>query len=301
MKKYALWTVQGLLAPIALAIAAFSLPAGRAGAQSDAATPAASETPVETGYAPVNGLQMYYEIHGSGGVPLVILHGAFGTVDMFGPLVPALAETRTVITVELQGHGRTADIDRPFTYPQFADDVAALLQYLGVEQADVFGYSMGGYTAQQVAIRHPELVRKLVIASASFNKEGVYPEVWEGIAFPHPRAFRRISAANRVCPARAESRKLAGADREGEAAGAVVYRLARGKRGGDRGANAADCGGCRYPATAAHCGDVSTSRRWGTGRFRRIAEGSACGASRHHTRRRHAAHRMAALNDHAVS
>jgi pimeloyl-ACP methyl ester carboxylesterase len=186
---YTLWTVQGLLALIFVATAASSLPAGRAVAQSTAATPAASETPVETGYAPVNGLQMYYEIHGSGGVPLVILHGAFGTVDMFGPLVPALAETRTVITVELQGHGRTADIDRPFSYPQFADDVAALLQYLGIEQADVFGYSMGGYTAQQVAIRHPELVRKLVIASASFNREGVYPEVWEGIESLTPELF----------------------------------------------------------------------------------------------------------------
>jgi pimeloyl-ACP methyl ester carboxylesterase len=187
--KYAMRTVQGLLALIFLATAPSYLPAGRAGAQSTTATPAAPETAVETGYAPVNGLQMYYEIHGSGGVPLVILHGAFGTVDMFGPLVPALAETRPVITVELQGHGRTADLDRPFSYQQFADEVAALLQYLDIEQADIFGYSMGGYTAQQVAIRHPELVRKLVIASASFNKEGVYPEVWEGIASLTPELF----------------------------------------------------------------------------------------------------------------
>ena len=124
--KYARWAVQGLLGMTLLALAAPELVAGSAAAQSTAATPAAPESPVETGYAPVNGLRMYYEIHGSGGVPLVMLHGAFGTVDMFGPLVPALAETRTVITVELQGHGRTADIDRPFSYPQFADDVAAL-------------------------------------------------------------------------------------------------------------------------------------------------------------------------------
>src|SRR5215213_843292 len=136
--KYARWAVQGLLGMTLLALAASQLAAGSAGAQSAAATPTAPET----SYAPVNGLQMYYEIHGSGGVPLVMLHGAFGTVDMFGPLVPALAETRTVITAELQGHGRTADIDRPFSFPQFADDVAALLQYLGVEQADIFGYSM---------------------------------------------------------------------------------------------------------------------------------------------------------------
>jgi pimeloyl-ACP methyl ester carboxylesterase len=187
--KYARWAVQGLLGMTLLALAASQLAAGSAGAQSTATTPVAPESAVETGYAPVNGLRMYYEIHGSGGVPLVMLHGAFANVDMFGPLVPALAGTRTVITAELQGHGRTADIDRPFSFPQFADDVAALLQYLGVEQADVFGYSMGGYTAQQVAIRHPELVRKLVIASASFNKEGVYPEVWEGIESLTPELF----------------------------------------------------------------------------------------------------------------
>ena len=187
--KYGLWIVQRLLALIVFLTAASNLPASRAGAQSADATPGASEAPVETGYAPVNGLQMYYEIHGSGGVPLVILHGAFGTVDMFGPLVPPLAEKRQVITVEMQGHGRTADIDRPLTFEQLADDVAALVQYLGIAEVDVFGYSMGGFTAQQVAIRHPELVRKLVVASASFNREGVYPEVWEGIEALSPELF----------------------------------------------------------------------------------------------------------------
>ena len=187
--RYGRWTAWGLLALIALPFAGATVPVNRAGAQSADATPVTSPTPVETGYAPVNGLQMYYEIHGGGGVPLVILHGAFGTVDMFGPLVPALAETRQVITVEMQGHGRTADVDRPLTYEQLADDVAALVQYLGIEEVDVFGYSMGGFTAQQVAIRHPELVRKLVVASASFNREGVYPEVWEGIEALTPELF----------------------------------------------------------------------------------------------------------------
>src|SRR5215218_10135885 len=187
--KYRLWTVQGLLALISLLTAASNLPASRAGAQSPDATPMASQAPVETGYAPVNGLQMYYEIHGSGGVPLVILHGAFGTVDMFGPLVTPLAETRQVITVEMQGHGRTADVDRPLTYEQLADDIGALLKYLGIAEVDVFGYSLGGFIAQHVAIRHPELVRKLVVASASFNREGVYPEVWEGIEALSPELF----------------------------------------------------------------------------------------------------------------
>src|SRR5215210_4522631 len=187
--KYARWAVQGLLGMTLLALAASQLAAGSAGAQSTATTPVAPESAVETGYAPVNGLRMYYEIHGDGGVPLVILHGAFGTVDMFGPLVPGLAETRQVITVEMQGHGRTADVDRPLTYEQLADDVAALVEYLGIEQVDVFGYSLGGFTAQQVAIRHPELVRKLVVVSAAFNRDGVYPEVWKGIEALSPELF----------------------------------------------------------------------------------------------------------------
>ena len=93
-------------------------------------------------YAEVNGLEMYYEIHGAGR-PLVVLHGAYMTIDSMGPILPSLAETRQVIGVELQAHGRTADIDRPLTYEQMADDTAALLGHLGIEQADVFGYSMG--------------------------------------------------------------------------------------------------------------------------------------------------------------
>jgi len=187
--RYERSIVQGLLALLVFLTAASNLPARRVSAQSTDATPAASELPFETGYAPVNGLRMYYEIHGDGGVPLVIIHGAFGTVDMFGPLVPALAETRRVITVEMQGHGRTADVDRPLTYEQLADDVAALVQYLGIEQVDVFGYSLGGFIAQQVTIRHPELVRKLVVVSAAFSREGVYPEVWEGIEALTPELF----------------------------------------------------------------------------------------------------------------
>ena len=105
-------------------------------------------------YAEVNGLEMYYEIHGAGR-PLVVLHGAYMTIGMMGEVVPGLAETRQVIAVELQGHGHTADIDRPTTYKAMADDTAALLRHLGIEQADIFGFSMGGGVALQVAIRHP--------------------------------------------------------------------------------------------------------------------------------------------------
>ncbi|HEY0738639.1 MAG TPA: alpha/beta hydrolase [Herpetosiphonaceae bacterium] len=133
--------------------------------------------PAQTGYAAVSGLNMYYEIHGTGGQPLLLLHGAYMSIDAFGELLPRLAATRQVIAVELQGHGRTADVDRPIRYEQMADDVAALLGELGIESVDVFGYSMGGGVALQVAIRHPQLVRKLIAASAAYNTEGIYPEL----------------------------------------------------------------------------------------------------------------------------
>jgi pimeloyl-ACP methyl ester carboxylesterase len=139
-------------------------------------------------YAEVNGLNMYYEIHGTG-EPLVVLHGAYMTIDGMGELVTSFAETRQVIAVELQGHGRTADIDRPISYELMADDVAALLRHLGTEGADVFGYSMGGAVALQVAIRHPEVVRKLVVASASYTSEGAHPELLEMIPTITPEIF----------------------------------------------------------------------------------------------------------------
>src|SRR3712207_4671125 len=119
-------------------------------------------------YAEVNGLNMYYEVHGAG-QPLVVLHGAYMTIDAMGVVVPELARTRQVIAVELQGPGRSAGVDRPLNYEQIADDTATLLRHRGIEQADVFGSSMGGGVALQVAIRHPDLVRKLVVASASYT------------------------------------------------------------------------------------------------------------------------------------
>jgi pimeloyl-ACP methyl ester carboxylesterase len=132
------------------------------------------------GYAPVNGLDMYYEIHGAG-EPLVVLAGAYMTVELMGDLVPALAKSHRVIAVEFQGHGHTADIDRPFSYEQFADDTAALLEHVGVARADVYGYSLGGGVALQLGLRHPGHVRKLAIASASSSSDGLYPEVIGGI------------------------------------------------------------------------------------------------------------------------
>ncbi len=130
----------------------------------------------KSGYAPVDGLKMYYEIHGSG-EPLILIHGGVVGITMFGSNVDALAKGRQVIAVELQGHGHTADIDRTLSYESMADDVAALMKYLHIEKADVMGYSLGGGVALQLVFRRPELVRKLVVVSEPFSQGGWYPEV----------------------------------------------------------------------------------------------------------------------------
>ncbi|MDN5920366.1 MAG: alpha/beta hydrolase [Pseudonocardia sp.] len=128
-------------------------------------------------YAAVNGLQMYYEVHGTGR-PLVLLHGGILTFDLsFGRVLPALAEGHQVIGVELQGHGHTADIDRPLQLDLLAEDVVALLDRLGIERADLFGYSLGGLVATEVAVRHPERVGRLVLAATHFRPDGYHPEI----------------------------------------------------------------------------------------------------------------------------
>jgi pimeloyl-ACP methyl ester carboxylesterase len=128
-------------------------------------------------YAQVNGLRMYYERHGSGR-PLVLLHGGVLTIDLtFGELLPELAARHQVIAVELQGHGRTADIDREMTVPAFAEDVVALLDVLGIQRADFFGFSIGGMTALEAAVRFPERVGRLVLASIPFRPDGYLEEI----------------------------------------------------------------------------------------------------------------------------
>ena len=131
-------------------------------------------------YASVNGLKMYYEIHGSG-QPLVLLHGSFGFIEGWATVLPTLVKTHQVIAVELQGHGHTNDLDRPLTYEQMAEDVAALLQQLKIKDADLFGYSMGGTVALGIAIRHPELVRKLAIlgSCAGSPRDAFEPEAYK--------------------------------------------------------------------------------------------------------------------------
>jgi pimeloyl-ACP methyl ester carboxylesterase len=137
-------------------------------------------------YVDVNGLHMYYEIHGTG-QPLVLIHGAFSAIGTsFGMVLPELVKTRQVVAFEMQGHGRTADIDRPLSIEQMADDTAAALQQLGVQKADFFGYSNGAAIVLQVAIRHPEIVRKLVLASVTYTLSGIHPGLMEGLGEMKP-------------------------------------------------------------------------------------------------------------------
>lgn len=136
----------------------------------------------------VNGMQMYYEVSGSGD-PLVVLHGAYMNIPSMGAIIPKLAETHTVYALEFQGHGRTTDIDRPITYPNLADDVAAFMDAVDLEKADVLGYSMGAATGLQLAIRHPEKVDQLVAASVAYDASGWQPAFTAFIPQMAPEMF----------------------------------------------------------------------------------------------------------------
>lgn len=155
-------------------------------------------------YAMVNGLRMYYEVRGRGGIPLVLMHGAFSNIATdFGKMIPTLAKNRMVIAIEAQGHGHTPDTDSALTYESMADRVAELLRQLRITRADFMGYSMGGGTAMYLAVRHPTLVRKFVyIGGASYNPDGFYPQLMEGEAkmtakdlagTPWQKAYARIA------------------------------------------------------------------------------------------------------------
>lgn len=133
-------------------------------------------------YAPVNGLQLYYEIHGKG-FPLVLIHGGGSTIGTtWGRVLPELARTHQVIAIEMQAHGHTADIDRPLSFEQDADDIAALLRYLKIDKADIFGFSNGASTTLEVAIRHPQLVNKIIVASTFYKRSGAQPWFFDMMA-----------------------------------------------------------------------------------------------------------------------
>src|ERR1700754_3232745 len=135
-------------------------------------------TPKRSGFAPVNGLKMYYEIYGpdtssTSAKPLVLIHGGGSTIQSnWERIIPLLAASREIIAVEMQAHGRTNDIDRDFTFEQDANDIATLLNYLNIPSADIFGFSNGGQTTLQVAIHHPQVVNKIVVASSGYSRGG---------------------------------------------------------------------------------------------------------------------------------
>ncbi len=154
-----------------------------------------------SGYASVNGLKMYYEIHGAG-TPLVLIHGGGSTIQTtFGRVLHDFAKTHQVIAVEMQAHGHTADIDRPLSFQQDADDIAELLKQLKIDKADIFGFSNGASTALQFAIRHPEATNKIIVASTFYKKAGAPDWFWdmmsnatfEGMPQPYKDAFLKIN------------------------------------------------------------------------------------------------------------
>jgi pimeloyl-ACP methyl ester carboxylesterase len=135
-----------------------------------------TEAQVRNGYVEANGVNYYYEIHGTG-EPILLLHGGLGSIGMFEPDLPALSRNRQVIAVDLHGHGRTAIGDRPINLIDIGNDLAAILKHLGYDHADVMGYSFGGGAAFRLAVQHPEMVRRLVLVSAGFAQSGFYPEM----------------------------------------------------------------------------------------------------------------------------
>src|SRR5437867_1427004 len=200
-------------------------------------------------YAEVNGINLYYETHGSGR-PLILLHGGLGSGEMFGPILPALSERHQVITVDLQGHGRTADIDRPIDIRLMADDIAALIDHLGLEKPDLVGYSLGGGVAFFTAVKHPQKVGKLVMAAANIRRDAIPPEMLAQQA--------QVRSAARVSPLRGAGGRdgLDGRTRgRGSPRGPGVPRSPGGQvtvRKSGRPASGA----------AARCGEAAAPREW---------------------------------------
>ena len=140
-------------------------------------TQATTDVPAAGAYAEINGLRLYHETHGSAGRPMILIHGGLASSEMFGPILPALSANHVVVAPDLQGHGRTADIDRPIDIRLMADDIASLIDHLGLDQPDIVGYSLGGGVAFQTAVRHPDKIGKLVIASAHIRRDAIPAEM----------------------------------------------------------------------------------------------------------------------------
>ncbi len=249
----------------------------------------AQQTPT-TGYAPVNGLKMYYEVHGSGD-PVVLLHGAYMTIPSnWTGWIGELSKTRKVIAVEMQGHGRTADIKREFSFEYLADDVAALLDHLKIPSADLIGFSMGGGVAMQCAIRHPEKVRKVVSISAVFRHDGWVKEAVDALPKLTAEAFKGS-------PIEAEYKKLSPTPNEFPefvkhviAFASTAVRPWRRQAQGHQGADILHPWRCRRRTARAHLGNVPPER-WR--RFRRHAAALSIEIghfAQYNTRHPHGAH-----------
>jgi pimeloyl-ACP methyl ester carboxylesterase len=169
-------------------------------------TAATTARGTEEGWAPIGDVRMYWRSLGSGGTPLVVVHGGFGLVDAWGEVLDRLAERRRVVAVELQGHGRTADVDRPFSFEAFGDDLAGLVEHLELGPADLLGYSLGGGAALRAAVQHPGLLRRLVLAGTPCRRDGWFPEVTAGMdqissaGFPMMRQTPLYTAYAAVAP-----------------------------------------------------------------------------------------------------
>lgn len=149
-------------------------------------------TEVSSGYAPVNGVRMYWQSRGSGGTPLIVTHGGYGLASTYFPLLDQLARQRQVIAIELQGHGHTRDIDRPFGFASFGDDIAALIRHLDLGQADLLGHSLGGGASLRATIQHPDLVRRLALLCAPFRRDGWFPAVREAMQANNSNNFEQF-------------------------------------------------------------------------------------------------------------
>ena len=219
----------------------------------------------------VNGMQMYYEVSGAGD-PLVVLHGAYMNIPSMGAIIPKLAETHKVYALELQGHGRTTDIDRPITYPNLADDVAAFMDSVGLRKADVFGYSMGAEVGLQLAIRHPAKVNKLVAASVAYDLKGWQPAFTEMIPQMTCGDAQRDAIREGISQAGGKSEWLPGAceetDRARERADGVG-----GQREGVEDSGTRHRRRRRRDDARAFCRDVSAARRRRDGRHGEAARG----------------------------
>jgi pimeloyl-ACP methyl ester carboxylesterase len=165
-----------LIAGLALVAASLAAPMAVGAEEGATAMQPVPPTPEKTGHVEVNGVNYYYEIRGSG-EPLLLLHGGLGSIDMFAPVMPAFAEKREVIAVDLQGHGRSTLGDRPISLIDMGDDMAVILKQLGYGQVDVLGYSLGGGVAFRLAVQHPDAVRRLVLVSTPYAQEGFFPEM----------------------------------------------------------------------------------------------------------------------------